>query len=135
MMSLTGNKWIEELFLHAYQFVIVPVPLHPQRKRERGFNQAELIGRCLEKELKMRMDASLLTRRRYTTPQVEMTDRKKRLNNMEGVFEISVSNNTLRNLNVLLVDDVFTTGATLRSASGALKKAGAKYIWGITMAR
>ena len=78
----------------------------------------------------------VLRRTRHTTPQVEMKEREKRLKNMQGVF--AVNNITMKQWNneaILLFDDVFTTGATMRAAAMVLKRAGAKWVWGVTMAR
>jgi len=114
---------------------LVPIPLHPSRLRFRGFNQAEVLGRFLAKRMNISFVKDILKRVKKSKPQVEMKDRKKRLSNMEGVF--NVNNLTMRqfnNVTILLFDDVFTTGATLRSAANTLKRAGAKKIWGITLA-
>ncbi len=114
---------------------LVPIPLHRSRYNFRSFNQAEMIARALEKRLHIPVKTDLLLRTKKTIPQVEMKDREKRLVNMKNVF--SVHNSYVINPipNVILVDDVFTTGATLRSASSILKCAGAKVVWGVTIAQ
>lgn len=106
--------------------ILVPIPLHPSRLRFRGFNQAEELGKFLQ--IPMRTD--LIIRIKKTIPQVEVNDKEKRLANMKNVFEAQGKED-----NVLLFDDVFTTGATMRSAALVLKRAGAKRVWGMTMAR
>jgi len=114
--------------------VFIPIPLHPARLRERGFNQAEVLGRLIAEKIKLSPRTDTLTRMRKTTPQVHMKKREDRLKNMEKVF--SVNSGAMKQCNnVILFDDVFTTGATLRSAANALKRAGAKFVWGMTMAR
>ncbi len=115
-------------------FVLVPIPLHPSRFRFRGFNQAEVLGKLLAKRLNIKLRTDLLKRIKRTVPQVEMKDRKKRLENMKDVFAL---NNTVAKTpeNIILFDDVYTTGATLRSAANILKRAGVKNVWGMTMAR
>ncbi len=123
---------------------LMPIPLHPSRYRFRGFNQAEVLGKILAKRLSIVLCSTILFRTRATTPQVEMKDRKKRLQNMEGVF--AFNNVALRQSSpredsgqagqaILLFDDVFTTGATMRAAANVLKRAGVPFVWAVTMAR
>jgi len=121
---------------------LVPIPLHPSRFRFRGFNQAEVIAQALRKRLNIPVKTNMLIRTKKTTPQVEMKDRDKRLANMKDVFEVkkqTMNNYELRTtnqeLNIILVDDVFTTGATLRSAASVFKHHGAKFVWGVTLAQ
>jgi len=123
-------------------FYFVPIPLHPSRYNFRGFNQAEVIAQALHKRLNIPLKTNILIRSKKTIPQVEMKDRDKRLTNMKDAFEVKkqiIQSYELRpktqELNIVLVDDVFTTGATLRSAASALKHAGAKFVWGITVAQ
>jgi competence protein ComFC len=115
--------------------VIVSIPLHSSRKRARGFNQAEVLGAILAKQLNIPIRTDILRRERSTTPQVEMKDRNKRLQNMEKVFSIHNSQFNIHHSTIVLFDDVFTTGATMRSAANILKRAGAKRVWAVTMAR
>jgi len=114
---------------------LVPIPLHPSRYNFRGFNQAEIIAAALSKRLNIPVDTKLLIRIKKTIPQVEMKDRDKRLSNMKDVFSLRTSYIVHRTSCIFLVDDVFTTGATLRSAASVLKHAGAKIVWGITLAQ
>lgn len=120
---------------HELQTFLIPIPLHPSRFRFRGFNQAEVIARILGKRLSIPVNTKLLLRMKKTIPQVEMKDREKRLANMKNVFSIPHSSFFIHHSGILLVDDVFTTGATLRSAASVLKRAGAKFVWGITVAQ
>ncbi|MFZ5845468.1 MAG: ComF family protein [Patescibacteria group bacterium] len=124
--------------------MLVPIPLHPSRLRQRGFNQAEVLGKLLASRLGITMRTDILKRIRKTIPQVEMKDRDERLKNMVGVFSVKESFDKMvlkhqnvkgQFLSILLFDDVFTTGATMRAAAQALKRAGVKFVWGITMVR
>lgn len=115
--------------------VIVPIPLHPSRQKFRGFNQAELLGRILSQKIGISLKTNILKRVKKTTPQVEMKKRDARLKNMENVFSVNQLPINNSQLSIFLFDDVFTTGATLRSAAAVLKRAGVKYVWAITMAR
>lgn len=134
-VSLVSLSQIDELTnLRSNDTVIVPIPLHPNRLRHRGFNQAEKISECLSKRMSLPVEKNLLKRSKYTKPQVEKKTRAERMKHMENVF--AVDKKYLQNIKcVFLVDDVCTTGATLRSAAHALKKAGIPWVWGVTMAR
>ena len=125
-----------QLPIHNYQSsIFIPIPLHPEKKRFRGFNQTEVLGRILAKRLGVSVRSDILKRVIKTLPQVEMKERKKRLKNMEGVFAVNqLAMKQYNNETILLFDDVFTTGATLRSAASVLKRAGAKKVWGIVLA-
>ena len=128
--SSLGNGAMKQL----NNSLLVPIPLHPTRQRHRGFNQMEVLGLLLANRFKVALQADVLLRKKKTTPQVEMRDRDERMKNMGGVF--SYNNVTMKQCdNVLLFDDVFTTGATLRSAAAVLKRGGVKSVWGVTMAR
>lgn len=116
-------------------YCLLPIPLHSSRYRDRGFNQAEIIAHALGKRLGIPVKTDLLIRVKKTIPQVEMKDRDKRLANMKDVFAIKNPQSAIRNSRIMLVDDVFTTGATLRSAASVLKHAGAKMVWGMTIAQ
>ena len=84
----------------------------------------------MARELRMQMRTDILIRTKSTTPQAEIKDKKKRLENMRNSFESKKISG-----NILLFDDVCTTGATLRNAADALKRAGASHIWAVTIAR
>jgi ComF family protein len=115
--------------------LVIPIPLHPARYRTRGFNQAEKLGQMLACRLNVAMKTDILRRITETPPQVEMKHKKKRLENMKNVFSVHNSSFTIPNSRVLLFDDVFTTGATMRSAASALKHVGTKCVWAVSMAR
>lgn len=112
--------------------VIVPVPLHTAKLRERGYNQAELLARNIGGALEIPVVSSALRRRRPTPPQARLSTRQERWQNMEGAFQ---GDEAVVGKQVLLVDDVATSGATLNAAAQALKQAGARGVWGLTWAR
>ncbi len=113
---------------------LVPIPLHPSRFRQRGFNQAEALGTFLARRLNVPMRTNILKRVKKIIPQVEMKDRNERLKNMENVFALHDACHMLPDT-VFLFDDVFTTGATMRVAAKVLKQSGATCVWAIAMAR
>ncbi|MBI5448704.1 ComF family protein [Candidatus Gottesmanbacteria bacterium] len=121
------------LSLKGQSSVLVPIPLHPSRLRERGFNQAEVLGKAITDKLNIPLRTDILLRVKRTIPQVEMKSKDARLKNMDGVFAVNQDDDSLGP--VVLVDDVFTTGATMRAAANTLKRIGAPFVWGITIAR
>ena len=135
-IRLIPSSYLNKVAMQQFRNVmLVPVPLHPSRLRFRGFNQAEVLGKLLAARLPIPIQTNVLMRVKKTTAQVEMKDKKERLQNVEGVFSILSSTMNHKGSTVFLFDDVFTTGATMRSAASVLKHAGAKFVWGITMAR
>jgi ComF family protein len=112
--------------------VIVPVPLHPTRQRERGFNQASLLAELLSAQISV-PSKLLLERTRYTTTQTAL-DRAERMENLHNAFRFRKTAN-VRDLHVLLIDDVLTTGSTLSECARVLKRAGAISVHAATAAR
>lgn len=113
--------------------VIVPVPLYERKRRERGFDQSELLADYLVRETGLLSGKGWVMRQRATTPQVKASGAAERRRNMAGAFALGPGFEPGRRL--LLLDDVCTTGATLDSCAQALKSGGAATIWGLTVAR
>lgn len=113
--------------------VVVPVPLHPDRLRERGYNQAELIARPLAGLLRIRLGPYLLVRKQ-PRPAKLVLSRTERWSSVRGAYATR-EGVEVDNLRVLLVDDVMTTGATLDACSRALKRAGASEVVALTVGR
>jgi ComF family protein len=111
---------------------IVPVPLHPLRRRERGYNQAELLARRVGRAARLPVYPDALRRVRATAVQMTLDAAQRRANVAEA-FECIAPE--LRGAAVLLIDDVCTTGATLDACAVALKAAGAEAVHGLTLAR
>lgn len=111
---------------------IIPIPLHRKRLKERGYNQAELIARALVRfmgdEDGFFVDTSLLLRNNYTVP-LKTLDGNRRVNNVRQAFKIGC---TTRYESVILIDDIYTTGATINECAKTLKKAGVKSIFFLT---
>ncbi len=106
--------------------LIVPIPLHKKRQRQRGFNQAELVARELGERLQLPVCSDLLIRWRHTRPQKELND-KERKNNLKKAFKIARNHVQLEH--ILLVDDIYTTGSTMDGAAEVLREAGASRIY------
>jgi ComF family protein len=120
--------------------LIVPVPLFRSRERERGFNQARLLAEGLRHELaklpgkkKLRIESGLLIRTRATPPQAGLKFQARK-ENVRGAFAVARPK-FVRGREVVLVDDVMTTGATLSACASALKKAGTGRVFALAMAR
>ncbi len=112
---------------------LVPVPLHRKRLRERGYNQSSLLAGELGKLIGLSVVGDCLIRERPTPPQARTTTVYERQSNVAHAF--TCRDDRLRNKQVLLIDDVATSGATLDDCARALKAAGAASVWGLTLAR
>lgn len=110
---------------------LVPVPLHFYRENWRGFNQAEEIANVIGEKLKIKVSKALI-RKRKTKQQSLILDRKEREKNIKGAFE-TTKGAKLKGKKILLVDDVFTSGADMRECTKVLKKAGAEVVWGLAL--
>jgi ComF family protein len=111
--------------------LVTHVPLHPSRRRERGYDQSSKLAASAAQALKLAHRSNLLRRTRKTRQQVSL-DREERISNVRGAFQATQS---LNQESILLVDDVSTTGATLSAAASALRQAGAGPIIGLVFAR
>jgi ComF family protein len=113
--------------------VLVPVPLHRQRLRERGYNQSRLLALELSRLSGLPLVEDCLVRELYTTPQARTTSVDERRNNVADAF--SCRDRRLKDKQVLLIDDVATSGATLDACARALKESGASSVWGLVLAK
>lgn len=114
-------------------FIIIPIPLEKKRLKWRGFNQAEELAKELSSSLKILLSSDCLIKIKETLPQVDLSA-KEREENPKGAFLLKKGDET-KGRKVLLVDDVYTTGATMEEAARVLKEAGAKEVWGVVVAR
>jgi competence protein ComFC len=114
--------------------ILVPVPLSSKRLAERGFNQSELLARSLTVRTGLKLDQTSLRRRIHTEKSRRGMDRKSRMESVKNAFEV-VSPRLVEGKNILLIDDVFTSGATASNCAKALKKAGAEKVYVLTAAR
>lgn len=113
--------------------ILVPVPLHQKRLRERGYNQSYLLARELGRLTNLPVVGDCLIRQRHTPPQARTATVEERKSNIADAFVCC--DHKLRDKQVLLIDDVATSGATLDACAAALKASGAASVWGLTMAR
>lgn len=125
-------------FLHLHSpfktvDIIVPVPLHPVRKRHRGYNQADVIARTCARHTGIQYIPGLIKRARYTLTQTKL-NRTQRQQNVSGAFRVHKAQR-IQGKSVLIMDDVFTTGATTNAIAEALKASGASHVYVLTIAR
>lgn len=120
---------IDNLLNYDY---VLPIPIHTAKRRERGFNQSDLIAESLSQNLAMDMSTEIIYRNKYTTTQT-LLNKSGRMNNMINVFSVK-SKDLVKNKSFLLVDDVLTTGSTINSAAIALLDAGASSVGAATIA-
>jgi ComF family protein len=113
--------------------VLVPVPFHSKRLKERGYNQSGLLAEGLGKLTGLPVVTDCLIRAKHTTPQAKTESLGERLGDVNGAFACGGS--TFRGLSILLIDDVATSGATLNAAAAALKSAGTGTVWGLALAK
>ncbi len=112
--------------------ILLAIPLHARRENWRGFNQAEILAKDLARRFGEKYQSRLLIRTADTKTQVGLS-REKRKANIRGAFNLS-QNSKVKGQNFILVDDVFTTGATMKEAAKVLKHAGAKSVWALAVA-
>lgn len=135
-LSFCGEDKAFTSFVSQGKVALVSVPLHWARFNWRGFNQAELLGEMIAEKLGITFLPELLIRRKYTRPQSKLK-KKNRRKNIRGAFEFNkqYNNITMKQLNLILFDDVLTTGATIKECAQVLKRKGIKKVWGLTLAR
>ena len=129
--------YIEEEKNKEVETVVIPIPLHKRRYNWRGFNQAFLLAEYIANRFKLDIYGNVLFRKRNTKPQTKVRSIEERKENIKGAFFISKYSNVrnlIKNKNVIIVDDVCTTSATLLECAKELKKAGVKNIWGLVVA-
>jgi ComF family protein len=123
----------KERFGDTNGFLMMPVPLHPKRLKERGFNQSLILARAIAQGLEIEIDFLSLRRIKYTQPQTGLKKIERR-RNVRGAFGLAGSPD-LKGKTVILVDDVATTGSTLNECAKVLKKGGCKKVFCLALAR
>jgi len=113
--------------------ILIPVPLHPKRLRERGYNQSALLARHIGKITGLPVDETSLVREFYILPQARTASVEARRANVSGGF--SCLNDKMKDKKILLIDDVSTSGATLNACAAALKAGGTNSVWGLSLAK
>ena len=126
-------NFIDKYSLDIEQFdYLTPIPLHPTRKRERGYNQSLLLAYKISKTYNISLNINFLIKTKNTKNQ-SLLSKKERWTNITGAFKIKNSNE-VKNKSILIIDDLLTTGATSSEAAKVLKSAGAKTVGVFTLA-
>lgn len=116
------------------KYIIIPIPLYKDREKERGFNQAEILGKIISQILSLPMENKILARIKETQSQAKLKNWELRKENLKGSFEIK-NPEKIRNANIILVDDVYTSGATINEAAKILKENKVKKIIAIVITK
>lgn len=133
LVDLAFNYFRDDLVLWEGVDILIPVPLHSRREKERGYNQARLLAKALAKKVNLPWEGKVLKRIINSPPQssVEGKDRRK---NVRNVFQVEKNREVVGRV-ICLVDDVYTTGATLNECARILLAAGAREVRAVTLAR
>lgn len=122
------------LFGEGEPLLVIPIPLSKERFRERGYNQTLLIAKTFcQGDSGLRLADSVLQKIKDTPSQATREDKRARIHNLQGAFAVK-DPGVVRGKTIILIDDVITTGATMREASSALKKAGARSVYMLAVA-
>jgi len=136
---LNKNNFGKIISEYKSRVIFVPVPLYNFRERERGFNQAIEIGNYLSEYYKIPLEEKVLIKHKNTEPQADVKNKEEREKNIAGAFSINPTGSDpvglIENKIVILIDDVYTSGATMRECALTLRSAGAAEVWGITVIR
>jgi ComF family protein len=124
---------IKESDLNLKPDLVIPIPLYIKKERYRGFNQSEVIAKILSENFSWQISTNILKRIKKTKSQTELSKRERK-ENVKNAFKV-FNPFLIKNKNIILIDDIYTTGATLEEAAKTLKKAGAKSVWAITLAK
>lgn len=127
-------RYLEACNLKLETYSVVPIPLSKERLRGRGYNQSELIARSVAGKFNLKMETGALVRQKHTPPQAEARGWDERKKNIAGCFGV-LRPELVEGRNIILIDDVFTSGATMSEATHQLKDFGAKKILGLVIAK
>ncbi len=125
---------LSELIRLSKRPIFIPVPLHPSRFARRGFNQAEEFALSLSQISNVPVNINLVSRIKKTKPQAQLS-RLARYRNINGAFKVMGDKSVLTNHDLFLIDDVWSSGSTLKELSRILKRAGAMHVYAISITR
>jgi len=121
--------------INTNNILLIPIPLHKRKRRQRGFNQSELLTKAITLNFSLNFHSEILLRVKNNFPQAKINNFMEREKNVKDIFQISHLNSSLiKNKLIILIDDVYTSGATMQEAAKILKKNGAKKVIGLVLA-
>lgn len=126
------SKELKKMNLNLKEVVLVPIPLHPKRQKMRGFNQSEVVGEYLANKMRWELNKDILVKNTNTKPQVGLKGRERHLN-LKNTFSLNKKQN-LKGKTIIIFDDVYTTGSTIKEAIKVLKKTRPKKLMSLTIA-
>jgi len=137
-LSLLMIKFLEQSYFFSQlpkdNLLIIPLPLHLKKKRQRGFNQSELIAKEIANYFYLPCETDILLRVVNNSPQVSLENSDLRKENVKDIFKVN-NQESIRNKTIILLDDVYTTGATMEEAAKTLKQNNAKKVIGLVLAK
>lgn len=137
-LSFLMIQFLENSFyfsqLNKDQLIVIPLPLHFKKQKQRGFNQSALLAERIAQHFHLSLETNILIRIINNPAQITMKDSESRKLNTQGIFQVK-NQEFLQKKTVLLVDDVYTTGATMEEAAKTLKQNGAKEVIGLVLAK
>lgn len=131
---LDKNNFAEYIERYKLKTLIIPVPLYDFRERERGFNQATELAKIISDNYGVPFSDKAIMRKKNTLPQADIKNKEKRAKNISGAFSLQ-NPEIIKGKIAILVDDVYTSGSTMRECAQVLRGAGAAEVWGMTVAR
>jgi ComF family protein len=133
--EILARQMLQKFARTVYQYdYIIPVPLHPVKIRERGYNQSAYLCRGIKKQIELDVIEDLLMRVKNTKSQTKL-DKRERMENMKGAFMVNpIHKDLVKGKSFIVVDDVLTTGATMNEVINTLKKEGADRVFAVTFA-
>ncbi len=135
LSQICTQKLKNDLYFSSTNTILIPIPLHSRRQNWRGFNQSEVVGKQIAKDLGWEFEPNILVRELASKPQVGLT-KSERVRNISGKFAVNSSlKEKIRGQKIIVFDDVVTTGATMEEAIKVLEKSGAKEVFGLTIAK
>lgn len=122
--------------INKENILVIPIPLHKRKRNQRNFNQSELLAKAVASHFSLNYHPEILLRIKNNPPQVKINNFSEREKNVKDIFQISDDSlNTIKNKWIVLIDDVYTSGATMQEAAKVLKKNGAKKVIGLVLAK
>lgn len=133
-LGILLTDYLKNLGINLKNYSVIPVPISKNREQKRGYNHAKLIAKIISGNFNLPLEEEMIFKNRETLPQAEVKDWEERKKNLKDCFSITDAAK-VKNKNFIIVDDVFTSGATLNEIARVLKSSGARKILGLVVAK